>query len=159
MQAVTASFAHLSVDWLFMGALFVLATFDGYQSGGARAASVALSALVSALLLALVPETALISGMSQGIVNGDAIVFGVLFVLLYLLIRRITEGMGFGLSGIISAVLCGFGTVAIVMSVILATPALSSLWEFGPIVQQLFSPAARLYVIVAGLAALSFARG
>lgn len=159
MQAITASFAHLSVDWLFIGALFVLATFDGYQSGGARAASAALSVLVSALLIGIVSETVLIATVPGMISNGDALVFSVLFVLLYLLIRRITEGVGFGLSGVISAVLCGFGVVAIVMSVILATPALSSLWEFGPIIQQLFPPAARLYIIVAGLAALSFARG
>lgn len=153
-----ASIAHISTDWVILAALFGLGAFDGYQSGASRAATAAIALVLSVSLVSLVPHTALLQSL-PAIPHREAILIGLIFAGLYVLIRRITESFGTGMGGIISTILGGVGIVAVMFALWIGTPALVDLWNFGAPFQDLFAESYRLFWILGGIVALSLARG
>jgi hypothetical protein len=153
-----ASIAHISTDWVILVVLFALGAFDGYQTGGSRAATVAISLVLATSLVALVPHTALLQGLPD-IPHREAILVALIFAGLYFLVRRITESFGSGLGGMVSMVLGGIGTTAVILALWIGTPALAAIWGFAPGFQTVFSESYRLFWILGGIVALSLARG
>jgi hypothetical protein len=159
IASTTESLTHLPIDAVLLIIVALIGAFDGYQSGASRVASLSMALLVAAALLPLTTHAAFLAAFFMSLSHGDSIVFAVLLVASYFLIRRMTESYGYGISGILSALLGGLGFVAVALSIWLATPALASLWVFQPGIQAVFAEGFRLYWILAGLAALAFARG
>lgn len=159
IASTTESVTHLPIDAVLLIAVGLLGALDGYQSGASRVASASISLLVAATLLPIASKAAFLASFFTSLPHGDSIVLGVLFVAGYFLIRRMTESYGYGVSGIVSAILGGLGFAVIVACLWVATPALSSLWPLQSSMQALFAEAYRLYWILGGLAALAFARG
>jgi len=159
LPLATSSLAHLSLDWIILAGLVALGAFDGYQSGAARAAATGLALPIAVFIVSLMPHTVFLSLIPTTIPHIDAIEIAIAFLLVYFLIRRITESFGTGVSGIASAILGGIGFASIVAAMWIGTQPLSSLWNFGAPIQALFSESYRLYWVVGGLAALTFARG
>lgn len=156
--SIAASIAHISTDWVIVAALFALGAWDGYQSGAARVSSVGIALVAAVSLVTLVPHTALLQSLPD-IPHREAVLIGAIFVVLYLVVRRITETFGTGLGGVFSVLLGGAGFVAVVLSLWTGTPALAAMWGFGPAFQAAFAESYRLFWILGGIVALSLARG
>lgn len=157
-SSIAATLTHLSTDWVLLAAVFALGAWDGYQSGAARASSVAIASVAAVSLVTLVPHTALLQTLPE-IPHREAILIGIIFAVLYLVVRRITETFGSGLGGILSVAFGGVGIVAVLFALWIGTPALAALWQFGPTFQAVFSESYRLFWIIGGIAALALSRG
>lgn len=157
-SSIAASLAHVSTDWIILATVFALGAWDGYQSGAARASSVAIALVAAVSLATLVPHTALLQSLPD-MPHREATLIGIMFAALYLVVRRITEAFGSGLGGVLSTLLGGFGTAAVLFALWIGTPPLAALWEFGPAFQSTFAESYRLFWIVGGIVALSLSRG
>lgn len=159
IAGLTASLAHLSLEWIALVIIALVGALDGYTSGASRASSAAIAIILAVALAPLVSQTAFLSTIPSTIPHLAAIMVAVLAVVAYLLIRRMTESYGYGVSSFISALLGGFGFVVIVVCTWIASPGLSALWTFSPSIQGVFGESVRLYWTIGGLTALAFARG
>lgn len=153
-------FSALPTDWIIIGAFAIFAAFDTLRSGARRACTVALAFPVTTFVITLIPQTIIL-----GPVVADAaspylgtIVFGVVFVVLYVLIGRFDFAWGDDAGMTIQAAIAGVATAAIVVTFWVATPALDALWHFGPQIQEIFAEGYRLWWIIGSYAALSFVR-
>ena len=155
--AALVTISNLPADIFIIGALALAGTFDGYRTGAAYASSAALALICASYLSALFPHTALIATLPPAPYQAAALV-GVLAVIFFFLLRRMTEVFGYGTSGLVSGLLAGAVFTAIVVSVWVGTPALDAVWAFGPSIKTVVSESYRLYLIVGGCAALAFAR-
>lgn len=154
-----ASVSNIPADMALIVALAMVGAYDGFQAAGTRVATLALALIMAVQLYTFIPHTALLGTLGISAATFGGLVIAALVVGLYFALRRFTDAYGYGASGILSALLAGIGLVAIVVSMWLSTPALMSLWSFGPEVQRMFAEGYRLYLIVGGIAALALARG
>jgi hypothetical protein len=155
--AALVTISNLPGDIFIIGALALTGALDGYRTGAAYASSAALALICASYLSLLAPHTAFIASLPPAPYQ-KAVIVGVLALIFFFLIRRMTEVFGYGTSGIVSGLLAGAGFTAIVVSVWVGTPALDAAWTFGPSIKTLVSESYRLYLIVGGCAALAFAR-
>ncbi len=151
---------HISIDWAIVVAVFGVFAFDGYQSGAARASAFSLAALLASAIMPLLARAWVIGGIVEGLAipHASAIIFAVLTGGLYVFARRMTEAFGFGMGGILSALITGIGATGIVLAVWIGTPALASLWHFAALA-SFFGEASRFYWVMIGIALLALARG
>lgn len=159
IAGLTASLAHLSLEWIALVIVALVGALDGYTSGASRAASASVALILAVALAPIVSGTAFLSSIPSTIPHLAAIMVAALAVIAYLLVRRMTESYGYGTSSFMSALLGGFGFVAIVVCTWIASPGLSALWAFSPSMQSIFGESVRLYWTIGGLTALAFARG
>lgn len=160
IAAANTLFAQLSIDWVIVVALVGLLGFDGYQSGAARASAFGIAALIAASVTPLLSHAWLIGGIIDdlSVPHLSAILFMLMTAALYVFVRRMTEAFGFGMGGILSALITGIGATSIVLALWIGTPALASVWHFTAL-QPFFGEALRFYWIMIGIALLALARG
>jgi len=160
-ETITSYVASVPIDWIIIGAFTIFAAFDALRSGARRACTLALALPTTVLLSTSISKAAILGSVTEQFSNSvlGAILFGIVFVIVYILIARI--GLAWGNEGRqpIQAALTGVAVTSIVVTIWVATPPLDALWHFGPQVQMVFGESYRFWWLFAGYAALAYVRG
>lgn len=160
-SVVQGVFNSFPIHWFFLGGFFVLVVLDSLRGGTARATALAVALPFAGFLATLVPQTAFLKDLafvSQG--YGPLVVFSVLFLVFYMLLRR----MGFehfesGIGEPIQSLIAALAVSAVLILTWIHTPALSGFWTLGEPFLSLFVEPYRLFWLIGSYLALAFARG
>ena len=160
IHSYVSSFSAIPTDWIIIAVLLGLATFDAFRAGTGKITTIALSSLLTPVMLEAARSAALFSTLYGSFSTPmlQAVLFAIVFVMLYFLLRRMTTD--YALDGVhpLSAVIASSAAVAIVLVVWIHTSALQSLSQFGPPLQTLFGDPYRLWWMAGGLVVLTFTR-
>lgn len=156
----TNLFTHWPTDWIIIGAIAVFIALDTLKNGGTRASALALSLPATLFVLEALPRALFIGAISKQFSTPvlQAVLFGIVFVTLYILIYRIIGFYSTSTGAPVEALLTGLAATAILVVVWLQVPALDSLWHFGTQVHAVFGEAHRFWWLAASYLALAFAR-
>ena len=161
LDATTGFFSYIPIDWIILIVFASLIAFDAIRSGPGRARALALSLPATLFLSAALEHARILAGVAEQFSSPGlkAALFGVVFVAVYLLVRRMAPSYATGSGEVIQALLAGVdGTITLVV-VWLMVPELQSIWHFGPKVQAVFGEAYRFWWIAISYAIRPFVRG
>ncbi len=161
LSAVQGFLDALPIHWFFIGGFFVLVVLDSLRSGTARATALAVALPFASFVSALIPQTAFLKDqafISQG--YGPLIIYGFLFLVFYMLLRRMgLEHFESGIGEPIQSLLAALAVSAVLILVWVHTPALPAFWGLGEPFSSFFAEPYRLFWLVGSYLALAFARG
>ncbi len=160
ISSITASLFGLSVDFVVIGGLVLLAVIVMMRSGTGHATALALSFPMAALLYSAVPSAYMIGPFLEKMdaPGMDAVVYGLLFVLTVTLIYRIVTCYDSLTGGSILGILTGISVTILLIVTWLQIPALSELYQLTPPLPMIFAEQFRLYWTIAALGLLSYVR-
>ena len=158
LDAASNFFSHIPTDWIVIIAFAILIAFDAVRSGTGRACALALSLPVTLFLISEIPHAKVLSGIASqfGTPTLKAVLFGIVFVVAYILVRRMSAAYRNNNGASIQAVIAGVATAAVLVVVWLQVPELQSVWHFGAQVQAVFGEAYRFWWVMGAFAALAF---
>ncbi len=145
---------------MIIGGFTLLAALDCVRSGARRVSQLSLAFPLAALLMQSLPQAFILGDVADQFSTPlmQALLLGVVFVSLYILIGRIGLSWG-GEEGLaIQAAIAGVAASGIVVTMWIATPPLQSLWHFGPQVQEIFGETYRFWWLLGSFAALAYLR-
>lgn len=157
-ELVANSLSSIPTDWIVIVSFAILIAFDAVRSGTSRACALALSLPVTLFLISELPHAKVLSGIIGQFATPTlkAVLFGIIFVVAYILVRRMNASYRNNSGASIQAVIAGIATVAVVVVVWLQVPELQSIWHFGAQVQSVFGEAYRFWWVVGAFVALAF---
>ena len=160
LDSISTIYSNIPTDWMIIGVFAIFAAFDCLRSGARRIATLAVALPVTTLFAGLLPQTVILGGFLTQFANPflDSIIFGSLFVVLYMLIARLDFAWGSEEGQTIQAAIAGVAAAAIVTTFWVMVPALDSLWHFGPQVQSIFGEGYRFLWLIGSYAFLGFVR-
>jgi hypothetical protein len=146
-------------DWVIIAAVMVLVALESFRAGTTRAATLALSLPISLYLYEALSKAYLLAPLVQdiSIPYGKAIIFCVLFFVVYFFSSRIVSSFDVG-GGILPAVLSALATVILLLLVWAQVPGLHDIWAFGAALDSAFGDLYRFYWALSALGILAFAR-
>ncbi|PIR82241.1 hypothetical protein COU20_03740 [Candidatus Kaiserbacteria bacterium CG10_big_fil_rev_8_21_14_0_10_59_10] len=150
----------LPIDWVILSALAAIIALDTLRSGAGRALALSLALLIAPLGIAAISQAAYADALVERLDTpyAQAALFAVMLTVFYALLRNSTLDWGYEGGGLPAALAAGLATAAIAASVWVATPALSTLWEFSPAVQGVFGVSYGFWWLLAALLLLAYAR-
>lgn len=160
LDAITGFFSHIPTDWILILAFAALVAFDTMRSGSGRAAALALTAPVAIVLAGQLSQAALVSHVMQRFTAPVFMATAVcaVFVLTYILVRRMGITHSNNNGQVIQALMAGSAAAAVLVAVWLQVPELQSVWHFGSQVQTVFGEQYRFWWIIGSYVALAFIR-
>lgn len=160
VDALIHTLTSIPFDWILIGGVALLAALDCVRSGARRVSQVALAFPLAALLMQNLPTAYIVGDIASQFSTPpmQALQIGVVFVALYIVLGRIGLAWGGEQGQPIQAAIAGVALAGIVTTMWVATPALQSLWHFGPQVELLFGETYRFFWLAAGYAALAYIR-
>ena len=155
-----AIFRSIPIDWLILGGLAFVGGFEFIRDGSRRSAALALALPIALLLFLALGEAAVLGSITDGMETAyaQALFFGALVVIAYILVLRVGLSYGGARSQPIQAAVAGVALTIIALCIWLQTPALDTLWHFGAQVQSLFAEQYRFWWLLGAYIALAFAR-
>ena len=160
IESLSTLVTQWPTDWILIGACAALAAFDALRGGSGRVAAAALALPTALLLYEKLPATAylgpFIAQFASPLAQGA--LFAVIFVALYLFIRRIVGLWGESDGGPVQALIAGIACATVVVTTWMQVPALDSVWHFGPQVQLIFGEAYRFWWLLISFAGLAYVR-
>ena len=159
-DTVISFFTQLPVDWIVIGAFVIIAALDVLRSGARRVCALALALPAAALVFSALSSTVVLGDISRQFSSPmlQGVLFGIVFVVMYMLVGTIGISHGSELNGLLQAAVGGIAAAAIVIVIWTGTPALRDLWNFGAQVQSIFGEAYRFWWLIGSYAALTFVR-
>ncbi len=156
----TDFFSNIPLDWVIIGGFALLAALDCVRSGVRRVSQVALAFPLAALLMQSLPQAFILGEAAAQFTTPlmQALLLGFVFAVLYVLIGRVGISWGSEAGQTIQAALAGVAAAGVVATMWVATPALDSLWHFGPQVQEIFGEAYRFWWLLGAYGALAYIR-
>ncbi len=153
-------FLKLPTDWIIIGSFVLILLVDALRVGSGRISTLAIAALISLLVLDTVPSSAFFGSVASQLSTPvlQAVFFGVVYILTYILVRRIFMDYGELHGQPLQAIFAAIAVTALIVVVWLQVPALTAVWAFGDQVRAVFSESFRFWWILLSLAALAFAK-
>ena len=151
------SITSVPADWLIIGGAIVVLILIAMYAGSSNVISLALGSLVASSLLPLVPNTVFLSSINTSSDTTMAAVFFAMMFPLTFIFRWMTSAV-LGITTPIQAILAGVAGAALLLLVWTQTPVLTALWDFGGLIDLIFTEPYRLWVILASLLILSFSK-
>ncbi|MDO8521925.1 MAG: hypothetical protein Q7S08_01410 [bacterium] len=160
MAPINVFFSHIPIDWIIIAVFAIIVAFDAMRSGSGRATSFALSLPATLFIVAELPHAKFLSGVTEQFTSSvlKALLFGIVFVVTYILVRRMSAPDATDSGQIIQAIVAGIAATAVAIVVWLQVPELQSVWHFGAQIQAIFGEAYRFWWIAGSFAALAFVR-
>ena len=162
MGIISGFFTTVPIDWFILGFIGLGIALDSVRTGIGRACALSLALPLAGVFSSFFAKAALISSLGATVnsATGQAIIFGILALASYLLVRRMgLEYIDSGMGEPIQSLLAGAATAIVVAVVWLSTPGLVPLFHIGPQVGAIFAESYRLWWLLAAYLALAFARG
>ncbi|MFZ2886486.1 MAG: hypothetical protein WA021_01565 [Minisyncoccia bacterium] len=158
---ITSFFTGLPLDWLLLGGIGIGIALDALRSGVGRAIAVSIALPLAFVLYSLTDQALVFSSLGDSLstVLGAAI-FAVLFVLAYLLVRRMgIDYLDGGMGEPIQALMAGAAVIVVIVCIWLEIPVLNELYQSNGQLVSLFSEKFRFWWLIGAYATLVFARG
>lgn len=161
LQAFTDFFAHFSLDWIILILLMGVLTFDALRGGLARVTALALALPLTLVFLDAMPGSRFLAGFEEQLSSPalEMAFVAVLFVVVCIIMYRITDTFSSGSYQVLQALVAGLATTVVAVVIWLQIPALDSVWLFGEPVQAVFGAVYRFWWLLGAYVALAFARG
>ncbi len=152
-------FSAMPMDWLILGGLVILIALDSLRSGIGRALTIVLALPLAYFLFTLVPASVIGGGELLASPASQAGMFGVLFVAMFFLVRRMgLDYMDSGAGEPLQALISGGAVAVIVACIWLQVPVLSDFWALSDQLSAVFDESFRLFWLAGSYGALAFAR-
>lgn len=151
------SITSVPADWLIIGGAVIVLVLIAMYAGSSNVISIALGAFVAGSLLPLVSKTAFLSSIDTSNETTLAIVFFAMMFPLTFIFRWMTNDV-LGITSPIQAIIAGVAGAAMLLLVWTQTPVLTALWDFGGLIDLIFTEPYRLWVVLASLLVLSFSK-
>lgn len=145
------------LDWIVIGAFFVIVAVDALRSGSVRACALALSFPLASILFQITSQTAGIGSVLtqfSGLV-AQAVIFLIIEVVVFVCLHRMLMSYD-RYKSFLSATVSGFAATVVVLTIWVQLPSLQSLWHFSPQIQHIFGSSYRFFWIIAAYLALAF---
>lgn len=159
METIRTFATNIPVDWMILGGLAVLSTFDVLRSGPGRMSALALALPIAVMVSAVLPNAFLLGNMvsefSTPFLQG--MLFLALLAALYLLVRRMDASYG-GEGQPLQALLAGCATTAILITIWLQVPALGAVWDLGTDIKMIFGNIYSFWWLLGSYTTLAFVR-
>lgn len=157
---VANALSNWPTDWIIIGAIAAFAALDALRNGGNRAIALVLALPAALLALEALPNAAFVGTFSAQFSTRllQALLFGIVFVALYVFTYRILGFWSGTSGGPMQALITGVAGAAVLTTVWISVPALDSFWTFGPQVHTVFGEAYRFWWLVLSFVGLAFAR-
>ncbi len=158
---VTGFFSGIPFDILILVGAMIVIALDSLRSGIGRACAIALSLPIALSLVNLIEKTFVIKDVAilSSSARAEVISFAVMFLLVYLLVRRISlEYIESGMGEPVQALLASAAAVAVFVVVWMQFPA-SSVWPMGESVRAIFAEQYHFAWLMGSYLILAFARG
>lgn len=156
MDAISAWFASVPLDWFILAIFGTILTIDALRGSTARAAALGVAIPAAGFLFSFAADTAFIGSFVSGTEMVQSGIFFGLVIALFVMIYRM---MGYADNTTpLQALLAGVGATLIAVSVWMAITPLQSLWQFSPSIGLVFSESYRLLWILAGLILVTLSR-
>ena len=146
-------------DWIIITAVMLLVALESFRAGTARAAALGLSLPIALYLFEALQKAYLLSALLEKIPvsYGKAIIFAVLFVVVFFFVGRIISSFDVG-GGAVPAVLSSAAAVIFLILVWSQVSALHDVWHFGVAIETAFGDQFRFFWATGALGILAFAR-
>lgn len=157
---LTNFFGAVPADWIIIGIFVVICLFDAIRSGSGRIATIGLAITLAVPLSGALSKAAFLGALS-GQFNTpvlQAALFGATLVVLYFILRRIFIDYGETGGQPIQAMFAAVAVTALIATAWVQTDVLSSVWNFGPQVKNVFGEAYRFWWLIGSFAALAFSK-
>lgn len=127
LSSINSFFSHVPTDWIVIIAFAILVAFDAIRSGTGRACALTLSLPATLLLISELPHAKVLSGVAAqfGTPMLKALLFGIIFIIAYFLVRRMSVPYRNNSGASIQALIAGIATVTVVVVVWLQVPELN----------------------------------
>lgn len=156
MDAISAWFTSVPLDWFILAIFATILTVDALRGSTARAAALTVALVGAGFLFDFSADTAFIGSFVSGTEIVQSGVFFALMVTLFVMIYRM---MGYADNTTpLQALLAGVGATLVAVSVWMAIAPLQSIWQFSPSIELVFSESYRLLWIIAGLVLVTLSR-
>jgi hypothetical protein len=153
-------FSSLPADWIIVGSFGVLALVDALRVGSARISTLAVAALITLVVHQTFAPAVFLGALSATLSTPvlQAALFGVLYVIVFIFIRRVYIDYGELQGQPLQAIVAAVAVTALMLVVWVQVPALQAVWHFGGQVAAVFGDSFRFWWIFASLGALAFAK-
>jgi len=160
-QQAAGFFSGIPLDWVVIIVFALIMSADALRGGPSRATALALALPLTLLVASALPDARLLGSIASQLNTPliAALLHGILLVIVFICMYRITDTYGADSSHPIQAVFSGIAVAVIAVVVWLQIPALDSVWHFGPQIQAIFGDVYRFWWLLIGFIALAFARG
>ncbi len=160
IESVLGMFTNVPIDWAILAMSVIFLAFDIVRSGAKRVAILALALPATVLLISALSSDAVLGPISKQFAAPllQAVLFAVIFVVMYVLVGRLGISYGGESGQPVQALIGGLAATVILVCIWVMTPALQSVWNFGPQVQAIFGEGYRFWWILGSFSALAFIR-
>lgn len=159
LSAITGFFVHISIDWIFLASIGLLAFLDAMRGGGARAIALGLAFPLSYLLTQFAGKAQLLSGvesqLSSTLAQGAFALS--LIAICFFMLYRVADTL-VAESGFVQSLAAAIGLCAMIGLFWPLIPGLMALHAPAAQFLQAFGDAYRFWLILVGLAAFAFSR-
>ncbi|TSC85927.1 MAG: hypothetical protein G01um10148_835 [Parcubacteria group bacterium Gr01-1014_8] len=158
--SVTSYVSTVPADWIILGAVALLLTIDAIRVGVGRISSLGIGMLLALLASTSLTNAAFLGSLSRTFSTPvlQALQFGLILVLMFIFVRRLTIDYSEMGGQPIQAIFAGVAVAILLIVTWLQVPALSSVWNFNGQIQTIFGEAYRFWWIIGSFAALAFER-
>jgi hypothetical protein len=160
IETITSFLSSAPTDWIIIGSFALVALIDALRVGSSRIATLGIAGIIALVVVETIPAAALLGEVSEKFSTPvlQAALFGVVFGLLFLLIRRIFIDYGEEGGQPLQAIFAAVAVTGLVVVVWVQVPALDAVWHFGDQVQAIFGDPYRFWWTLASIAALAFSK-
>ncbi|HVU75842.1 MAG TPA: hypothetical protein VHD38_03350 [Candidatus Paceibacterota bacterium] len=159
LTSITGIFLHISIDWIFLASLGLLALLDGMRGGSSRSVALGLAFPLVYILARFSPAAQLMGSIEKGLSSpiAQGLFAVVLLVFCFLMLYRVTDTFVSD-GGFIQAFAGALGLIAMVGLFWPLIPGLAALHTPDAQFLSAFSEAYRFWWLLVGLAAVAFSR-
>lgn len=160
-HALVSVFSNVPLDWVIIAVFAIIMTADALRGGPSRATALALALPLTLLVANSLPDARLMGGVAAQLTSPviGAVFDGILLVVLFICMYRITDTFGVDSAHPVQALFSGLAVAAIAVVIWLQIPALDGVWHFGPQIQAIFGEVYRFWWLLIAYIAIAFARG
>ena len=151
---------HWPTDWIIIGALIVLISFEALRSGAGRAASLSLALPLSLFLYTYLAHTTVLESLFKQASSPllQSVIFAALVMSAFVLTQRITASFGGMTGSLVQSLIAGTALTIILIIVWITMPVLQTLYVFGAQVQGIFGGGYSLWWLIACYIGIATAR-
>ena len=151
---------YFQPDWSIIFSLVVIVTAIAVKWGTARACVIAVTLPVSAFIYTLVHDGFLVSSIDSHLSSPlmQSGIFAIISIFVYIMTHRMYRNYVNEGESIIFALLAGIATTCIILVVWIHTPALTSIWNFIPMIDTIFGATYALWWMLISLLVLGYVR-
>ena len=159
-QGAASALSGIPLDWIVIGAFFIIVSADALRAGSTRASALSLSFPLAFVLFQMVPQTILLGSLTNSFSNWieQAVIFAIIEAVLFVCFHQMFFAYD-RYTSLFSAAIAGLAATVAVLVVWTEAPVLQSLWHFGPFIQAVFGSSYKFFWLIAAYFALAFVGG